>query len=152
MKKSIKLGIYTVIIIALIILSYFLYQYRAMNYFMGGVFIIISILKMLDWKGFIHAFSMYDVIAKRSKTYAYIYPAIEFCLGFAFLLSFQVKITAAVTFLIMAVGSVGVAQNLLSPKKVRCACVGTLIKVPLTEFTLVEDIYMAVMAVIMFFL
>lgn len=152
MKKSIKLGIYAVVVLALIVLSYFLYQYRVMNYFMGGVFIVISILKMLDWKGFVHAFSMYDVIAKRSRIYAYIYPAIEFFIGLAFLFTFYMQITSAVTFVIMTIGAVGVAQNLLSPKKVRCACIGTLIKVPLTEFTLVEDIYMAIMAAIMFFL
>jgi len=47
----------------------------------------------------------------------------------------------------MGFGSVGVARNLMSKNKIRCACLGTKIKVPLTRFTLVEDLIMLIMAV-----
>lgn len=119
---------------------------------MGIFFIAVSILKLLDWKGFVHAYSMYDIVAKRIKAYAYVYPLIELCLGLAFLFKFNIDIAAAVALIIMAVGAIGVLMNLLSPKRVRCACLGTLIKIPLTHFTLIEDIAMAVMALIVLIL
>ena len=150
MKKQTKYLIYAIVIITAIILIYFLQKYQVMHYFMGGFFIAVSILKMLDWKGFVHAYSMYDIIAKKSKYYAYAYPLIEFCLGLGFLFG-NIRIAAIITLIIMIIGIIGIAKNLLSPQKVRCACLGTLIKIPLTEFTLFEDAIMAVMAFIMFF-
>ena len=120
--------------------------------FMGGFFVIVALLKFLDWRGFATQFSMYDIISKRSKLYSYIYPVIELALGLAFLFSFQLMITATVTFIIMSVGSIGVAQNLLSKNPIKCACLGTKIKLPLTKFTLFEDIIMAIMALMILFL
>ena len=120
--------------------------------FMGGFFIIVSILKFVDWKGFAQQFALYDIVAKRSKLYAFTYPVIEFGLGVAFLLSFQLIITATITFIIMGVGSIGVAQNLLSKNPINCACLGTKVKLPLTTFTLFEDILMAIMALMILFL
>jgi len=115
--------------------------------FMGIVFLILAGLKFLDLKGFAKAFGMYDLLAKRSKAYALTYPFIELALGLAFLFAFQIKVAAAVTIVIMTIGTIGITKNLLSKDKVKCACLGTKIKVPLTTFTLVEDIVMALMGV-----
>ena len=41
---------------------------------------------------------------------------------------------------------IGVGKNLLSKNKIKCACLGAKVKVPLTSFTFVEDIIMALMA------
>ena len=120
--------------------------------FMGIFFVIVSMLKFADWKGFAQAFTMYDVVAKKSKTYASVYPIIELSLGISFLFKFQLMIAAIITFLIMTIGTVGVAQNLLQKNPIRCACLGTKIKIPLTKFTLFEDILMAVMALMILFL
>jgi len=114
---------------------------------MGVFFIIVALLKFLDWKGFAKAFAMYDILAKRNKTYAYAYPLIELGLGIAYLFVWQITVVASITFVIMFIGAIGVGKNLLSKNPVKCACLGTKIKVPLTEFTLFEDIAMAVMAI-----
>ena len=68
-------------------------------------------------------------------------------LGAAFLLQFQTKIAAAILVIVMSVSAVGVGKNVFSKNPIRCACLGSKIKVPLTTFTLVEDIVMAVMGV-----
>jgi hypothetical protein len=47
----------------------------------------------------------------------------------------------------MGVGSIGVGKNVFSKNKVQCACLGVKIKVPLTKFTLVEDLVMLVMGI-----
>lgn len=137
---------YTIIIIIAVALIMALQLSGQMIIFMGSFFIVFSYLKFLDWKGFSQSFAMYDIIAKRSRLYSYAYPLIELAIGIAFIFAWQITITAAVTLLVMSIGTIGVARNLLSKSPVRCACLGTLVSVPLTKFTLVEDLGMAVMA------
>ena len=56
-----------------------------------------------------------------------------------------------ITLLIMGIGSIGITKNLLSKNQVKCACLGTKIKIPLTKFTLIENIIMVIMAAIIIF-
>lgn len=147
-----KVSLYTVIVLLLIGFVTILQITGYMVQFMGVFFVVVSLLKFIDWKGFAQTFAMYDIVAKKSKGYAYLYPFIELGLGIAYLLSWQIVMAATITFIIMAVGSIGIAQNLLKKNPVRCACLGTKIKVPLTKFTLFEDITMAVMALMILFL
>ena len=128
--------------------------FNFMILYMGIFFIVFSLFKMPDWKGFVKAFSMYDLIAKRIKGYAWIYPGIEFVIGILYLVNYFVGgfylLTAAwVTLFIMGIGSIGVAKNIFSKNKVQCACLGTKINVPLTKVTLLEDIIMAIMAIML---
>ena len=115
--------------------------------YMGVFFIIFSLMKMLDWSGFVKAFSQYDLIAKNIKIYGWIYPAIEFVLGVLYLTGNWINIAAWVTIVIMGIGAIGVGKNMLSKNKIQCACLGTKINVPLTKVTLLEDVIMVVMAV-----
>lgn len=117
--------------------------------YMGIFFIVFSLMKMLDWKGFVNAFSMYDLIAKRVRFYGWIYPGIEFALGIMFLFNLYINVAAWVTIFALGIGAIGVGKNMLSKNKVQCACLGTKINVPLTKVTLLEDILMVVMASMM---
>lgn len=115
--------------------------------YMGIFFILFSLMKMLDWKGFVNAFAGYDLIAKRSRLYGFAYPAIEFIIGVLFLTGTFIIGAAWVTIFIMGIGSIGVGKNIFSKNKIQCACLGTKINVPLTKVTFLEDIIMVVMAV-----
>lgn len=117
--------------------------------YMGIFFIIFSLAKMLDWKGFANAFSMYDILAKNSKAYAFAYPGIEFILGILYLSGNYIVGAAIVTLFIMGVGAIGVGSKLLKKEKFVCACLGTKINLPLTKITLLEDVIMFTMAVIL---
>jgi len=121
--------------------------YKFMSIYMGIVFIIFSLAKMPDWKGFVNAFSEYDILAKRVKFYGWVYPGMEFILGILFLTNQFILIAAWVTVFIMVVGVIGVAKNLLSKNQVKCACLGTTINVPLTRVTLLENILMFIMGI-----
>lgn len=127
---------------------------KAMNIGMGVFLIIVAILKLADWKGFVEAYSKYDLIAQNSKVYAYAYPLIELGLGIAFIAAslnqWPLKWIGLFTFLLFSIGTIGVAKNLMSPNPLNCACLGTLFKIPLTKFTLVEDVLMALMGLFMF--
>jgi len=127
-------------------LAYYMYQAGYMLPFMGTVFLILAGLKLLDVKGFAKMFAQYDFIAKKSNTYAMAYPFIELALGLSFLFQWQVRVAAVVTVVVMSIGAAGVANNLLSKDKILCA------KVPLTTFTLVEDVVMVVMGLMILFL
>ncbi len=131
--------------LSLIVVAVIVYLIGHMLPFMGIVFLLLSILKLIDLKGFAIMFSQYDLIASKTKIYAYCYPFIELVLGFMFLLQFQIVYAAGFTFLIMGISSVGVAKNIFSKTKLKCACLGAKINLPLTRFTLVEDLLMCLM-------
>jgi len=133
----------------LIIVSIIVYYYGLMLPFMGLVFLLLAGLKLVDVKGFSKMFSQYDILASRSKIYSLVYPFIELILGLMYLFKFKIIYAAGITIFVMSFGAVGVARNLMSKNKIRCACLGTKIKVPLTRFTLVEDIIMLIMAIML---
>jgi ABC-type protease/lipase transport system fused ATPase/permease subunit len=114
--------------------------------FMGLAFLLLSILKLIDIKGFVKVFKTYDFLAKHIPYYAIIYPFIELTLAICYLFHFFIQTAAVITVIIMLVGSAGILTNLLSKDKVKCACLGARINVPLTRFTLIEDLLMAAMA------
>ncbi|MGK0325983.1 MAG: copper chaperone CopZ [Polaribacter sp.] len=117
--------------------------------FMGLFYIVFSFFKMLDLKGFPASFSMYDPIAKRVPFYGKIYPFIETALGLMFLMRFKIDIALMVTLVILGVTTIGVTKTLLDKKSIRCACLGTALKLPMTEATFIENTIMIVMAVLM---
>ena len=120
---------------------------NSLRLFMGVFFLVFGLFKLLDLKGFATSYMGYDVIAKRSMTYAYIYPFIELALAMGYFL--RVPYTDWVTLVIMAIGSIGVFKELMRGSKIKCACLGTYIKLPITTVSLVEDVAMGVMALLM---
>jgi hypothetical protein len=124
----------------------------AMNDFMAGFFLLFGGFKILNLHGFAEAYSMYDIIAKRSTVYAYAYPFIEISLGIAYLLRLYPTPVNVITLVVMLVSSIGVAQELAQRKTITCACLGAVFKIPMTYVTLLEDVLMAAMALIMLIL
>ena len=117
--------------------------------FMGLFYIVFSFFKMLDLKGFPESFSMYDPLAKRLPVYGWIYPFIETALGLMFLMRFEVEIALIITLVILGITTIGVTKTLLDKKSMRCACLGTALKLPMTEATFIENAIMIIMAILM---
>ena len=122
---------------------------NAMLDFMGLFYIIFSFFKILDIKGFSTSFKMYDPLAKKITIYGYIYPFIEILLGLMFLTRIEVNIALLITIIILGITSVGVTQTLLNKKTINCACLGTTLKLPMTEATFIENAIMIIMAIIL---
>lgn len=122
-----------------------------MLHFMAGFFIVFGFFKLLDLKGFRDAYATYDLLAMRWNNYGLIYPFIELGLGFAFL--FESQLTAALWFSIVLMGfsSLGVIKTLREKRKIRCACLGTALNLPMSTITLVEDLGMVVMSAMMLY-
>ena len=117
--------------------------------FMGLFYIVFSFFKFLDYKGFPNSFRMYDPLAKQFPIYAWCYPFIETVLGIMFLLRLEIKWALVITILILGVTTFGVIKTLLSKKAIQCACLGTALKLPMTEATLIENAIMIIMALVM---
>ena len=117
-----------------------------MQYFMGLFYIVFSFFKLLDYRGFPASFQQYDPIAKRLSVYGWVYPFIETGLGFAFLLSWQVEWALWVTVFILGSTTLGVVHQLRKKSSIQCACLGTVLNLPMTEATLVENTIMLGMA------
>lgn len=117
--------------------------------FMGLFYIVFSFFKLLDLKGFPESFRMYDPIAKVFPLYGWVYPFIEIALGLCFLMRFKIPIALVVTIIILGVTTIGVLKSLLGKKSIQCACLGTALKLPMTQATFIENAIMIVMALVM---
>lgn len=148
-KPLIIIGLFILGITALIEIKagYFDFM-RAMRSFMAGFFIFFSFFKLLNLQGFADAFSTYDIIAKKSRVYALIYPFIELALGVAFVLDIFPIIINIIVIIILGIGNIGVWQILKKNQVIQCACLGTIFELPMTKVTLFENSIMIIMAII----
>ena len=119
---------------------------NAMLDFMGLFYIIFSFFKILDIKGFSISFRMYDPLAKKLPLYGIIYPFIEILLGIMFLTRIEVELAIILTIIVLGITTIGVTQTLLNKKSISCACLGTVLKLPMTEATFIENALMIIMA------
>jgi copper chaperone CopZ len=123
----------------------------AMLDFMGGFFLVFSFFKFLDLKGFAPSFGMYDPIAKKLPFYGKVYPFLEVILGALFIARFEVQILLYITLVILGSTTLGVIRSLLDKRQIQCACLGTALKLPMTEATFIENAVMLAMTFFMLF-
>lgn len=117
--------------------------------FMGLFYIVFSFFKLLDLNGFPESFRMYDPLAKVIPVYGWVYPFIELTLGLLFLMRFQITAALVITIVILGITTIGVTKTLIDRKSIRCACLGTALKLPMTEATFIENFIMLIMAISM---
>jgi len=119
------------------------------HYFMGLFLCCFAMLKIFNLSAFADGFQMYDLIATRSRGYAYMYPFIELGLGLSFLSFVAPVLTYTATILVMVIGTIGVISALRQDLDINCPCMGSVLDVPLSTVTLTEDIGMGTMAALM---
>jgi copper chaperone CopZ len=120
-----------------------------MRHFMAGFFLVFSFFKLLDLRGFADTYRSYDILARAWPAWAYLYPFVELGLGIAYVVNFNPLATNLATLVVMLVGAAGVFKTLLKKQAIRCACLGTVLNLPMTKVTLVEDLGMAAMSAAM---
>jgi hypothetical protein len=113
---------------------------------MAFFLMFLSFLKFLNLKGFVETFSQYDVLAKKTKAYAYAYPFIEFSLACLYLSCLFAMETNIIMLVIMSIGLIGIIKAIRSDNKYECACVGSGFKLPVGCVTLAENTAMGIMA------
>lgn len=121
-----------------------------MRWFMGGFFVFFGSFKLIGYEMFILLFPTYDPLGKRFKYYTYGYPFIELFLGFLYCANLYPLFRDVITVALLSIGAWGVLKNLpRGSAAIKCACLGNVIKLPLSTVTLIEDVTMASMALIM---
>lgn len=120
-----------------------------LRWFMGVFFVIFASFKFVGYSMFTMMFAGYDVVAKRFKFYSYLYPFIELGLGILYLANVLPVTRDVITVVVMSVSVVGVVQELKKRRGIHCACLGNVIKLPLSTVSLIEDVGMGLMALVM---
>jgi uncharacterized membrane protein YphA (DoxX/SURF4 family) len=159
MKKSFSDFVPLILIFSVVLVAtYISFQYiesnsavDAMRLFMGYFFLIFGAFKVAKLRGFVDAYSTYDLLAMRSRVYGYLYPFIELGLAALFLSGMFLTIANIITLALMSSGALGVYLKLRQREEIPCACLGVVFKIPMTYVTLFEDLLMATMAALMLF-
>jgi len=124
----------------------------AMRIFMAGFFLVFSFFKLLNINGFADSYAVYDIVAKKSKAWGFIYPFVELALGIAFATNMQPAITNSITLFVMGLSIIGVLQSVLNKRKIKCACLGAVFNLPMSTITIIEDGLMIAMSLAMLFM
>ena len=121
----------------------------SLSYFMIGFFLVFAGFKLIGLKGFAEGYSSYDLLARRIFAYGYVYPFIELFFGLAMIVNPTFKPLLIAEIIVMGFSGIGVTIKLAKKEKFQCVCLGTILKVPLTKITVVEDFGMATLALVM---
>jgi hypothetical protein len=124
----------------------------AMRMMMGAFFLIFGGFKIFNLNAFADAYSTYDILAKRSRAYAFVYPFLELLIAVLYFTDIGGIYRDVFTFVLMFVSTIGVVQKIREKEEVPCACLGMVFKIPMTWVTLVEDLLMALEALAMIFI
>jgi hypothetical protein len=116
---------------------------------MAYFFLVFGLFKLSNLSAFADAYMTYDILAKKSRTYALLYPFIEIGLGVLYFFVIGGIYRDIFTFIIMSIGTIGVWKALQNKDEIPCACLGTVFSVPMTKVTLFENLFMALMALYM---
>ena len=122
---------------------------RFLEDFMAVFFVTFATFKFINLEEFSVTYQSYDVIAKRFPLWGYAFPFMECILGVSYLLWDQSNILNGLTLLITGVAAIGVYKELHNKSNIMCACLGKVIKLPLSKVSLVEDVAMFAMAAFM---
>lgn len=120
-----------------------------MQDFMGMFLSIFALVKLFNLPKFADGFQMYDLLAKHFRPYALVYPFIELTLGLGYLSRWEPPFIQVATIVVLGFGALGVSQALRHGLDINCACMGNILKVPLSTVALTEDLGMVLMAAVM---
>lgn len=113
-----------------------------MSHVMGFVLVLFGLIKLADIAGFAAGFAQYDPLAKKSVTYAQVYPFLEIFLGVLFILQLLVLPATLVTLILYSASLWGALQSVRNKEALHCVCVGTYFKLPLSTVTILEAGFM----------
>ena len=114
--------------------------------FMGFSLSLLATLKLMDIESFAEGFEKYDLITKRIKPYAKVYPFAELAIGLGFLSGVAPMLTGITSLFIGVSGGISVIKAVYIDKlALNCACVGGNSKAPLGIISFAENAIMALM-------
>lgn len=124
---------------------------RFANDFMAVFFMTFAGFKFVNLEEFAMNYRSYDVLSQKIRPWAYAFPFIEAFLGISYFISTDAWQINLITLLITGTAGYGVLKALLRKSDFHCACLGSVIRLPLSKISFVENGAMFVMAGIMLF-
>ena len=120
--------------------------------FMGYSLSLLATLKLMDIKSFAQGFEKYDLITKRIRPYAKVYPFAELAIALGFLSGVAPLATGITSLAIGVSGGISVFKAVYIDKlDLNCACVGGGSRTPLGIVSFAENAIMAVMGGVLLF-
>ena len=120
--------------------------------FTGFSLSLLASLKLMDIESFAEGFEKYDLITKRIRPYAKIYPFAELAIGLGFLSGVAPLATGITSLLVGVSGGISVFKAVYIDKlDLNCACVGGDSRTPLGIVSFAENAIMAVMGAVLIF-
>ena len=120
--------------------------------FMGFSLSLLATLKLMDMNSFAESFAKYDLITKKVKPYAKIYPFAELAIALGFLSGVAPLATGITSLFVGVSGGISVIKAVYIDKlALNCACVGGNSKAPLGIVSFTENAIMAVMGAALIF-
>ncbi len=133
-------------LVNLVLIFPFVNTTNYMQNFMGLFFLSFAGLKLVNLRGFVMLFQEYDLVAHKSKIYAYLYPFLELFFGIALLISFNMRYVIPLIVVVTFCSLIGVLNAVFNKSQLKCACMGSQVNLPLTTVSLVENLLMFSMA------
>jgi hypothetical protein len=154
---SLALGFYLAILLTLILQVFNMSGslHDLMDNFMGSFFVVFALPKLLDVSRFSDAFCQYDIIGGKSKFYSIVYPFIEIILGVMFLshlLNGHMALSIVINLVVIVITlstMIGTIRSINRKDNLTYACMGNLVKLPLSKVALFESGIMLVMSIAM---
>jgi len=117
---------------------------------MAWFFLIFGSFKLLGYKMFTATFPDYDLISKFFPPYAKFYPFLEIIFGFFFLgqLALPSSLLIALVIITQASTLFGILRLKSKMRQYECACLGSVVKLPLSTISLLENISMIILAIL----
>ncbi|MCK5909478.1 MAG: glutaredoxin [Caulobacter sp.] len=120
---------------------------RAAEWFVAFSMSLLAMLKLRDIETFSTMFLNYDLLARRSIPYGYVYPFAELTAGVLMAAGVLTGLAAPLGLFIGGVGAVSVFKAVyIDKRELKCACVGGDSNVPLGFVSLTENLMMIAMA------
>jgi glutaredoxin len=120
--------------------------------FMGFSLSLLATLKLMDIESFAESFAKYDLITKKIRPYAKIYPFAELAIALGFLSGVAPLATGITSLFVGISGGISVIKAVYIDKlALNCACVGGNSKAPLGIVSFTENAIMAIMGAALIF-
>ena len=120
--------------------------------FMGFSLSLLATLKLMDLESFAESFEKYDLITKKIRPYAKIYPFAELAIALGFLSGVAPLATGITSLFVGISGGISVIKAVYIDKlALNCACVGGNSKAPLGIVSFTENAIMAIMGAALIF-
>ena len=134
--------------------NYILRLFAGLLRWYTGIFLLtFTSIKLIDYKKFVMMFSVYDIIAKRFKLYAYAYPFILLGLAGPYFVDALPLFRNVATLAVALIAGIAMFQDVfLHKNKLSCGILGNIIRLPFTTVSLIENaalVGMSAMALIL---